>query len=145
MLLSSRAGVLWLCWSSESVLEHPSSAGAALLWATAQCVTQLAPYPAAAASQEVPQHTGGLCSKQPWQLLGFQDMPGFNFIVFAVTWQILEIGKARVSLLRDLCLSSKWEFKIKGNSTFIWEFLHNWCSSQMVCEISSGLKIFHAA
>lgn len=60
-------------------------------------------------------------------------------------WQISEIGKARVSLLHDLCLSSKWEFKVKGNSTSIWEFLLNCCFSQMVCEISSGLKIFHAA
>lgn len=29
-------------------------------------------------------------------------------------WQVLEIEKVRVSLLHDLCLSFKWEFKIKG-------------------------------
>lgn len=43
----------------------------------------------------------------------------FNFILFAIMGQIVEIGKTRVSLLHDFCLSSKSEFKIKGNSTSI--------------------------
>lgn len=51
---------------------------------------------------------------------GVQDMlQDFNFLLFAIIWQILEIGKARVSLRHDLGLSSKREFKTKGNCTSI--------------------------
>lgn len=147
MLLSSRTVVLWVllklwlhAWASSkyrnrsSLNQDPSSWCSWLVtWASI-------------ASYEVIQHAGFLCYRQTCQLLEFQDMlQDFNFILLAIVWQVLEIGKARVSLLHDLGLSSKWEFKIKGNSTSIWEFLHNCCFSQMICEIPSGLKIFNAA
>lgn len=145
MLLSSRAVVLWVLLKLWLYAWPCPKQRIILLWTTIS-VGDVAHSLPGTASHEVAQHVGCLCCKQACQLLEFQDMlQHFNLILFAIMWQILEIGKARVSLLHDFCLSSKWEFKIKGNSTSIWKFLYNCCFSQMVYEISSGIKIFHAA
>lgn len=147
MLLSSRAVVLWVLlklWLHG--VEHPPSTQIFLLWPMVPVCDELAP---CVSRYRFPWGgTAGWLSalQTDLQTTGVPGQAaGFNLILFGSMWQILEIGKARVSLLHDLGLSSKWEFKIKGNSTSIWEFLCNCCFSQMICEIPSGLKILHAA
>lgn len=133
----AKAVTTW-CWTSSkytnlSSLNHDSS----MWWACSLCEQVLLP---------TRWHSRLVVCATDLQTTGVPGQAaGFNLILFASMWQILEIGKARVSLLHDLGLSSKWEFKIKGNSTSIWEFLCNCCFSQMICEIPSGLKILHAA
>lgn len=65
-------------------------------------------------SHRVTQHVGSLCYKQTCKLLEYQDRLQDFKLILVSTWQVLEIEKARVNLLHDLCLSFKWEFKIKG-------------------------------